>query len=149
MCYGRNLATMDMVDVGEAVGILAAQSIGEPGTQLTLRTFHIGGTAARIAEQTVRKTKVEGVIEFGDRLTYVETPDKQKVVTSYEGELVLKAQSHGEAGKLSVHSRLHLPPRATPMGEDGGKGGGDPVLFPLGPHTHPLITDVAGAGGGV
>src|SRR5205814_400882 len=57
MCYGRNLATMDMVDLGEAVGILAAQSIGEPGTQLTLRTFHIGGTAARIAEQTVRKTK--------------------------------------------------------------------------------------------
>src|SRR5207237_102111 len=64
MCYGRNLATMDMVDLGEAVGILAAQSIGEPGTQLTLRTFHIGGTAARIAEQTVRKTKVEGVIEY-------------------------------------------------------------------------------------
>jgi DNA-directed RNA polymerase subunit beta' len=52
MCYGRNLATMEMVDLGEAVGILAAQSIGEPGTQLTLRTFHIGGTAARIAEQT-------------------------------------------------------------------------------------------------
>src|SRR2546430_7188436 len=76
MCYGRNLATMDMVDVGEAVGILAAQSIGEPGTQLTLRTFHIGGTAARIAEQTVRKTKGEGVIEYGDRLTFVQTPDK-------------------------------------------------------------------------
>src|SRR5438067_3089356 len=72
MCYGRNLATMDMVDLGEAVGILAAQSIGEPGTQLTLRTFHIGGTAARIAEQTVRKTKGEGVIEHGDRLTFVE-----------------------------------------------------------------------------
>src|SRR6266700_3187640 len=68
MCYGRNLATMDMVDVGEAVGILAAQSIGEPGTQLTLRTFHIGGTAARIAEQTVRKTKVEGVIEYGAKV---------------------------------------------------------------------------------
>ena len=49
MCYGRNLATMFMVDIGEAVGIIAAQSIGEPGAQLTLRTFHIGGTAARIA----------------------------------------------------------------------------------------------------
>src|SRR5216117_3066937 len=102
MCYGRNLATMDMVDLGEAVGILAAQSIGEPGTQLTLRTFHIGGTAARIAEQTVRKTKVEGVIEYGDRLTFVETPDKQRVVTSYEGELILRAAKHGagEEGKL-------------------------------------------------
>ena len=66
MCYGRNLATMEMVDMGEAVGIIAAQSIGEPGTQLTLRTFHIGGTAARIAEQTQRKSKVAGVIEYGD-----------------------------------------------------------------------------------
>ena len=71
MCYGRNLATMEMVDIGEAVGIIAAQSIGEPGTQLTLRTFHIGGTAARIAEQTARKSKVAGVIEFGDRLVVV------------------------------------------------------------------------------
>ena len=51
-CYGRNLATRNMVDIGEAVGVIAAQSIGEPGTQLTLRTFHIGGTAARIAEQS-------------------------------------------------------------------------------------------------
>src|SRR5207244_1444643 len=83
---------------------------GEPGTQLTLRTFHIGGTAARIAEQTVRKTKVEGVIEYGDRLTFVETPDKQRVVTSYEGELILRAAKHGasEEGKLSVHSRFHV-----------------------------------------
>jgi len=144
MCYGRNLATMDMVDVGEAVGILAAQSIGEPGTQLTLRTFHIGGTAARIAEQTVRKTKVEGVIEFGDRLTYVETPDKQKVVTSYEGELVLKAQSHGEAGKLSVHSRFHVPLGATLMVEDGAKVVRDSVLFTWDPYTNPIMTDVAG-----
>src|SRR2546426_3278461 len=144
MCYGRNLATMDMVDIGEAVGILAAQSIGEPGTQLTLRTFHIGGTAARIAEQTVRKTKVEGVIEFGDRLTYVETPDKQKVVTSYEGELILKAQSHGEAGKLSVHSRFHVPLGATLMVEDGAKVVRDSVLFTWDPYTNPIMTDVAG-----
>ncbi len=131
MCYGRNLATMDMVDLGEAVGILAAQSIGEPGTQLTLRTFHIGGTAARIAEQTVRKTKVEGVIEYGDRLIFVETPEKQKIVTSYEGELILKALSHGEAGggKLSVHSRFHVPLGATLMVDDGAKVARDSVLF--------------------
>src|SRR5574338_1687465 len=97
-----------LVDLGEAVGILAAQSIGEPGTQLTLRTFHIGGTAARIAEQTVRKTKVEGVIEYGERLVFVETPEGQKIVTSYEGELVLKAAAHGPkdgaTGKRAVHS---------------------------------------------
>ncbi len=144
MCYGRNLATMDMVDQGEAVGILAAQSIGEPGTQLTLRTFHIGGTAARIAEQTVRKTKVEGVIEFGDRLTFVDTPEKQKVVTSYEGELVLKAQAHGEGGKLAVHSRFHVPLGATLMVNDGAKVARDSVLFTWDPYTNPIMTDVTG-----
>src|SRR5467141_3640657 len=145
MCYGRNLATMDMVDLGEAVGILAAQSIGEPGTQLTLRTFHIGGTAARIAEQTVRKTKVEGVIEYGDRLIFVETPEKQKIVTSYEGELILKAPSHGETGgKLSVHSRFHVPLGATLMVPDGAKVARDSVLFTWDPYTNPIMTDVGG-----
>jgi DNA-directed RNA polymerase subunit beta' len=64
MCYGRNLATMDMVDMGEAVGILAAQSIGEPGTQLTLRTFHIGGTSSRIAEEAERRARSDGVVKY-------------------------------------------------------------------------------------
>src|SRR5881397_3061320 len=91
MCYGRNLATMGMVDKGEAVGIIAAQSIGEPGTQLTLRTFHIGGTAARIAEQTARKSKVEGVLEFGDRIVTVTNAEGQTIVTSYEGEIVVRS----------------------------------------------------------
>ncbi|HEX9704617.1 MAG TPA: DNA-directed RNA polymerase subunit beta' [Gemmatimonadales bacterium] len=146
MCYGRNLATMDMVDLGEAVGILAAQSIGEPGTQLTLRTFHIGGTAARIAEQTVRKTKVEGVIEYGDRLTFVTTPETQRVVTSYEGELVLKTAPHGEvsAKKLAVHSRFHVPLGATLMVEDEQKVSKDGVLFTWDPYTNPILTDVPG-----
>jgi len=148
MCYGRNLATMDMVDLGEAVGILAAQSIGEPGTQLTLRTFHIGGTAARIAEQTVRKTKVEGVIEHGDRLTFVKTPDGARVVTSYEGEVVLKAAAHGHghtaASKLAVHSRFHVPLGATLMVDDGQKVAKDAVLFTWDPYTNPIMTDVAG-----
>ncbi len=146
MCYGRNLATMDMVDLGEAVGILAAQSIGEPGTQLTLRTFHIGGTAARIAEQTTRKTKVEGVIEYGDRLTFVTTPEGHKVVTSYEGELILKAAAHGQtaSSKLAVHSRFHVPLGATLMLEDGAPVGKDGVLFTWDPYTNPIMTDVGG-----
>jgi len=146
MCYGRNLATMEMVDLGEAVGILAAQSIGEPGTQLTLRTFHIGGTAARIAEQTVRKTKVEGVIEYGDRLTFVVTPENQKIVTSYEGELVLKTGAHGEtsAKKLQVHSRFHVPLGATLTADDGQKVARDGVLFTWDPYTNPILTDVPG-----
>jgi DNA-directed RNA polymerase subunit beta' len=150
MCYGRNLATMDMVDLGEAVGILAAQSIGEPGTQLTLRTFHIGGTAARIAEQTVRKTKVEGVVEHGDRLTFVATPEGQRVVTSYEGELVLKAAAHTTSGqttaaaKLAVHSRFQVPLGATLMVDDGQTVAKDGVLFTWDPYTNPIMTDVGG-----
>src|SRR5213596_3504561 len=97
MCYGRNLATMAGVDRGEAVGIIAAQSIGEPGTQLTLRTFHIGGTAARIAEQTARKSKVAGTIEYGDRLVVVSNAEKQQIVTSYEGELTIKSSGERNA----------------------------------------------------
>jgi DNA-directed RNA polymerase subunit beta' len=135
-----------MVDLGEAVGILAAQSIGEPGTQLTLRTFHIGGTAARIAEQTVRKTKVQGIIEYGDRLVFVTTPDGARVITSYEGELILRAQTHGgdvATGKLAVHSRFHVPLGATLMVEDGVKSPGTACCY-LDPYTNPIMTDVAG-----
>jgi DNA-directed RNA polymerase subunit beta' len=64
MCYGRNLATGRLVELGEAVGVLAAQSIGEPGTQLTMRTFHIGGTATRLAEQTTLENKFAGTVQF-------------------------------------------------------------------------------------
>jgi len=74
MCYGRNLATMDMVDMGEAVGILAAQSIGEPGTQLTLRTFHIGGTSSRIAEEAERRTRSDGTVKYTAGLEYADLP---------------------------------------------------------------------------
>src|SRR5438309_2045655 len=151
MCYGRNLATMSMVDKGEAVGIIAAQSIGEPGTQLTLRTLHIGGTAARIAEQTARKSKVAGTIEYGDRLTFVATPEGHKVVTSYEGELILKAAAHTSGspatGKLSVHSRFQVPLGATLMVDDDQQVAKDSVLFTWDPYTNPIMTDVAGLGG--
>src|SRR5213078_1902332 len=116
MCYGRNLATMSMVDIGEAVGIIDAQSIGEPGTQLTLRTFHIGGTAARIAEQTARKSKVAGTIEYGDRLVVVTNAEKHQIVTSYEGELTIK--SSGERSS-TIGARLQVPLGATLMVKDG------------------------------
>jgi DNA-directed RNA polymerase subunit beta' len=74
MCYGRNLATMEMVDLGEAVGILAAQSIGEPGTQLTLRTFHIGGTSSRIAEEAERRARTDGLVTYTDDLEWADVP---------------------------------------------------------------------------
>ncbi|MBY0488857.1 MAG: DNA-directed RNA polymerase subunit beta' [Gemmatimonadaceae bacterium] len=141
MCYGRNLATMAMVDLGEAVGIIAAQSIGEPGTQLTLRTFHVGGTAARIAEQTARKTKKAGVIEFGDRLVTVVNPDGQKVVTSYEGELIIKASAEKNA---AIEARLQVPLGAYLMVEDGQAVKKDDTVFTWDPYSNPIIADVEG-----
>ena len=63
-CYGRDLARGHMVNLGEAIGVIAAQSIGEPGTQLTMRTFHIGGTASRRAEQTTLEARNEGILKF-------------------------------------------------------------------------------------
>jgi len=141
MCYGRNLATMQMVDLGEAVGIIAAQSIGEPGTQLTLRTFHVGGTAARIAEQTARKTKKAGVIEFGDRLVTVVNPDGQKVVTSYEGELIIKASADKNA---AIEARLQVPLGAYLMVEDGQAVKKEDTVFTWDPYSNPIIADVEG-----
>jgi len=141
MCYGRNLATMGMVDLGEAVGILAAQSIGEPGTQLTLRTFHIGGTAARIAEQTARKSKVPGVVEFGERLAHVTNPEGQKIVTSYEGEIIIRASNEKNA---PVVSRFQVPLGAYLMVEDGADIRRDQVVFTWDPYTNPIIADVEG-----
>ncbi|MES2358806.1 MAG: DNA-directed RNA polymerase subunit beta' [Gemmatimonadota bacterium] len=142
MCYGRNLATMGMVDKGEAVGIIAAQSIGEPGTQLTLRTFHIGGTAARIAEQTARKSKVAGVVEYGDRLVTVTNTEGGKIVTSYEGELTIRASGDRSTG---VGARLQVPLGATMMVKDGDEVKKDQVIFTWDPYTTPIIADVEGA----
>src|SRR5690606_1730064 len=137
----RNLATMAMVDLGEAVGIIAAQSIGEPGTQLTLRTFHIGGTAARIAEQTARKTKVAGTIEYGDRLVLVTNPEGQSIVTSYEGEIIIRTSTEKNA---AVGARLQVPLGAILMVEDGQEVRRDQVMFTWDPYTNPILADVEG-----
>jgi DNA-directed RNA polymerase subunit beta' len=141
MCYGRNLATMGVVDIGEAVGIIAAQSIGEPGTQLTLRTFHIGGTAARIAEATARKSKVAGTIEYSDRLIAVTNPQNQRIVTSYEGEVVIRASGEKTG---AVGARLQVPLGATLMLEDGADVKKDQVIFTWDPYTNPIIADIEG-----
>jgi DNA-directed RNA polymerase subunit beta' len=141
MCYGRNLATMNVVDLGEAVGIIAAQSIGEPGTQLTLRTFHIGGTAARIAEVTARKSKVAGTTEYGDRLVVVTNPEGQRVVTSYEGEILIKSSSDKAS---AIAARLQVPLGAVLMVDDGADVKRDQVIFTWDPYTNPILADVDG-----
>ena len=136
-CYGRNPATMKMVDIGEAVGIIAAQSIGEPGTQLTLRTFHIGGTAARIAAQTQRKSKVDGKLKF-ERITVVSDPDDKRIVTSREGAFqMLTAEGQ-------VRSRLTVPYGATLHVEDGQEVNTGDLLFSWDPYSEPIVADVAG-----
>ncbi|HUP47521.1 MAG TPA: DNA-directed RNA polymerase subunit beta', partial [Thermoanaerobaculia bacterium] len=137
MCYGRNLATMRMVDMGEAVGILAAQSIGEPGTQLTLRTFHIGGTAARIAAQTQRKSKVDGRAQF-ERITWVETPNAERIITSREGEIVLLTKEG------VVRSRLAIPYGATLAVEENSQIEVGDLLFSWDPYSEPIVADHAG-----
>jgi DNA-directed RNA polymerase subunit beta' len=136
-CYGRNLATMRMVDVGEAVGIIAAQSIGEPGTQLTLRTFHIGGTASRIAAQTQRKSKIDGVVGL-ERVAMVETPDGVRVVTSREGQILLKTADGG------VRSQLAVPYGATLSLEEGQSIVAGDMLFSWDPYSEPMVADSKG-----
>ncbi|MEX1257256.1 MAG: DNA-directed RNA polymerase subunit beta' [Gemmatimonadota bacterium] len=136
-CYGRNLATMAPVDIGEAVGILAAQSIGEPGTQLTLRTFHIGGTAARIAAQTQRKSKMEGVIAL-ERVNTVENPEGDQVVTSREGQIILKT----EGGQ--IRSRLSVPYGATLTVTLGQQIAVGDMIFTWDPYSEPIVADAGG-----
>ncbi len=136
-CYGRNLATMAEVDIGEAVGILAAQSIGEPGTQLTLRTFHIGGTASRIAAQTQRKSKMDGTIDL-ERVTTVETKDEDRIVTAREGQILLKTKSG------QIRSRLSVPYGATLMVTEGQEIEVGDLLFSWDPYSEPIVADAPG-----
>ena len=137
MCYGRNLATMQVVDIGEAVGILAAQSIGEPGTQLTLRTFHIGGTAARIAAQTQRRSKIDGVVSL-DRVTTVKTPTDDQIVTSREGQIV--SQDGGRSGAESPQCAVC----ATLVVEEGQTIEAGDELFNWDPYSEPIVADAGG-----
>jgi DNA-directed RNA polymerase subunit beta' len=97
-CYGRNLATGKMVQAGEAVGVIAAQSIGEPGTQLTLRTFHVGGTASNIAVDANIKAKFAGVVEFESSvrlILLIAMVTKFTVVMGRTGEIRILDKENG------------------------------------------------------
>ncbi|HEX37870.1 MAG TPA: DNA-directed RNA polymerase subunit beta' [Candidatus Cloacimonetes bacterium] len=87
-CYGRNLSTGKPVTIGEPVGVIAAQSIGEPGTQLTLRTFHIGGAASTMVEKAEVNADKDGVVKF-EKLDYVINRDEQKIASSYQGKILI------------------------------------------------------------
>ncbi|MEW6685904.1 MAG: DNA-directed RNA polymerase subunit beta' [Candidatus Edwardsbacteria bacterium] len=136
-CYGRNLATGKMVDLGEAVGIIAAQSIGEPGTQLTLRTFHIGGTAARIAAQSKMAAKHTGTIEY----RHIRTVTKRSgevVVMNRDGEIILSAE------KTGVRLRYNVPYGAVVKVADKSKVNQSDIIFEWDPYSTLVLTEVEG-----
>src|SRR5687767_5717918 len=136
-CYGRNLATLKSVDSGEAVGIIAAQSIGEPGTQLTLRTFHIGGTAARIAAQSRKTATFPGEVEY-DRIQTVKTPEGDHIVTGREGQLLVKDTEGRVRSRLTVPYGAYIRVSNKQKIEDGD------LLFEWDPYTTPILTDKPG-----
>ncbi len=136
-CYGRNLATGKMVTMGETVGVMAAQSIGEPGTQLTLRTFHIGGTASRIAAQSQVVSRYEGKIEW----------EGLKVVERQDGDII----SLGRNGRIKVLDtdnrvleRLTVPYGATILTRDGAKVEKSGIVFKWDPYSAVILTSSSG-----
>ncbi len=136
-CYGRNLATGNLVDLGEAVGVIAAQSIGEPGTQLTMRTFHIGGTASRIHEQSTEEAKNEGIVRFRDIQT-VTNRDGNLVVMNRNGTLLVSDDAGREKERYSVTYG------ATLKVKDGQKIKPGHVLVEWDPYSFAILTEFGG-----
>ena len=136
-CYGRNMASGRVVNVGEAVGVVAAQSIGEPGTQLTLRTFHIGGTASRIAEQSQITTRRAGLINFVNVDT-VENPAAGSTVVGRNGEIELLDEQN------RVRARMNAPYGAVLKVGDGEEVETGQALYEWDPYSNVILTDRPG-----
>ena len=136
-CYGRDLARGRPISIGEAVGVIAAQSIGEPGTQLTMRTFHIGGAASRAAAASSVEVRNKGVIRFH----HIKTVQHEK------GHLVAVSRS-GEIGVVDEfgreRERYKIPYGAMISVKEGDSVTGGQVCATWDPHTHPVVTEVAG-----
>jgi len=136
-CYGRDLGRGRVVDIGEAVGIIAAQSIGEPGTQLTMRTFHIGGTASKVVEQTVLEAKNSGLLKYIE-LNTVKNKEGDRVAMNRNGKIVICDEEGREKEKYSVlyGARLKV--------SDGQKVKSGQKLVEWDPHSMPILTEVGG-----
>jgi len=137
-CYGRNLATRRMVEMGEAVGVIAAQSIGEPGTQLTMRTFHIGGTASRIVEQSFIKAKNSGVVQYQNLKIVVSERTKNIIVLSRNGQISINDPSGREL------ERHDIPQGSVLTQGDGGKINKGEVVVKWDPYTSSIFTEYSG-----
>ncbi|MBI2210893.1 MAG: DNA-directed RNA polymerase subunit beta' [Deltaproteobacteria bacterium] len=144
MCYGRDLARGHMVNHGEAIGVIAAQSIGEPGTQLTMRTFHIGGTASRRAEQTTLEARNDGSLKFINVSTVV-NKDGDFVVMNRNGEVAIVDYPEGEKGRERERERYPVVYGAKLKKKDGAKVKAGELLAEWDPYTIPILTEVGGA----
>jgi DNA-directed RNA polymerase subunit beta' len=137
-CYGRDLGRGSMVNAGESVGVIAAQSIGEPGTQLTMRTFHVGGAASRAAVARKVEGKSAGTVATPPNMRYVTSAKGEKVVISRSGE-VLITDDHGR------ERERHKVPYGAMLAVDEGKAvKAGAKLATWDPHTRPIITEYAG-----
>ncbi len=136
-CYGRDLARGHLVNIGEAVGVIAAQSIGEPGTQLTMRTFHIGGAASRAAAVDNITVKTTGSAKFSN-LKSVEHANGSLVAVSRSGEISV-LDAHGRE-----RERYKLPYGATITSKDGDAIKAGQTVANWDPHNHPIVSEVAG-----
>jgi len=137
MCYGRDLARGHRVNAGEAVGVIAAQSIGEPGTQLTMRTFHIGGAASRASAADSVQVKQEGTVRLLN-VKVVSNPAGNLVAVSRSGELAIADASGRE------RERYKIPYGALITVKDGEAVKGGQIIAKWDPHTHPIVSEVAG-----
>ncbi|MBS1163317.1 MAG: DNA-directed polymerase subunit beta, partial [Burkholderiaceae bacterium] len=137
-CYGRDLGRGSLVNAGEAVGVIAAQSIGEPGTQLTMRTFHIGGAASRAAVASGVEAKSTGTVRFSAQMRYVTNAKGEQVVISRSGEAIVT----DEAGR--ERERHKVPYGATLLASDGKAVKPGTALASWDPLTRPIITEYGG-----
>ncbi|MDP2301830.1 MAG: DNA-directed RNA polymerase subunit beta' [Ignavibacteria bacterium] len=136
-CYGRNLTNGKIVEIGEAVGVVAAQSIGEPGTQLTLRTFHLGGTSSRIAAQSQIESAVEGIVRF-NRVVSVKKVTGTHAVTGRRGSLEILDNND------VVIKKYDIPYGSEIIVEDGQKVTKKMPLFNHDPYNSVILTDIQG-----
>lgn len=136
-CYGRDLARGHKVNIGEAIGVIAAQSIGEPGTQLTMRTFHIGGAASRATAANNVQIKLAGKIKLHN-IKLIQHHSGKYIAVSRSGELAV-VDEHGRE-----RERYKIPYGAELSVSDGTKVDSGQILANWDPHSHPVITEVAG-----
>nr|WP_035061159.1 DNA-directed RNA polymerase subunit beta' [Andreprevotia chitinilytica] len=137
-CYGRDLGRGHIVNTGEAVGVIAAQSIGEPGTQLTMRTFHIGGAASRAASASQIESKSNGKVAYAGNMRYVTNTKGELIIISRSAEVLVL----DDAGRERERHKLQYG--ATLLVKDGQAIKAGAVLATWDPHTRPIITEYAG-----